>query len=102
MEARQLRYFVLAAQEENFNRAARRLHISLPALSRRIRDLEADLDVALFERDHKRVRLTAAGRSLWKDANQILRALDEAALRCKHVATGQAGELKIGFPESVV
>ena len=102
MEIRQLRYFVLAAQEENFNRAAQRLHISQPALSRRIRDLESELGVALFERDHKRVHLTAAGRCLCEDALAILRNIDHAALKCRHVSSGQAGELKIAFPESVV
>ena len=64
MELRHLRYFVAVAETENVSRAAVKLHVSQPALSRQIRDLEEELGFPLFERSAKSVRLTEAGKSL--------------------------------------
>ncbi|ACU37774.1 LysR family transcriptional regulator [Actinosynnema pretiosum subsp. pretiosum] len=87
VESRPLRYFVAVAQELNFARAAERLAISAPPLSRAIRKLEADLGVVLFERDTHRVALTPAGRVLLEQARRALEALDAAVAR-----TRRAGE----------
>src|ERR1700739_1876698 len=62
MELRHLRYFVAVAEEQNVSRAAKRLHVSQPPLSRQIRDLETEMSIALFERSSKAIRLTEAGQ----------------------------------------
>ena len=97
-----MKCFLVAAEEENFHRAASRLHIAQPALSRRIRDLESELQVSLFERDRKRVRLSAAGRSYLTDARRVLEQLDASARRARGVAGGQIGTLTLGLRESLV
>jgi DNA-binding transcriptional LysR family regulator len=72
MELRHLRYFVTVAQERNFTRAAEKLHIAQPPLSRQIHDLEAELGISLLDRDHRPVRLTEAGRLFFEHATQVL------------------------------
>jgi DNA-binding transcriptional LysR family regulator len=86
LEVRQLRYFVAVAEELHFGRAAGRLGMAQPPLSRAIRDLERQLGVALLERTTRQVRLTAAGEVLLRDARTALEAVAAAARR-----TRQAG-----------
>lgn len=74
LDLRKLRYFVAVAEELHFGRAAERLHMGQPALSRQIRALESDLGVALFERDSHGTALTAAGAQLLDDAPAVLRS----------------------------
>lgn len=102
MELRHLRYFVAAAEEQNFHRAAERLHVAQPALSRRVRDLEIELGLDLFERRLKRVYLSPAGRSYLEDVRQVLKEIDDAAIKSRRIAQGDAGVLNLGFPETVV
>jgi DNA-binding transcriptional LysR family regulator len=83
LEVRQLRYFVAVAEELNFGRAAGRLGMAQPPLSRAIRDLERQLGVALLERTTRRVRLTAAGEVLLRDARTALEAVTAAASRTR-------------------
>jgi DNA-binding transcriptional LysR family regulator len=97
MELRQLRYFIAVAECLNFSRAAEELHITVPPLSRQIRQLEEEFDVQLFVRDRRRVILTDAGRLFLREAktlaDQVIH-LNKCVLRAKH---GDAGTVRIGI-----
>lgn len=84
LETRQLRYFVAVAEELNFGRAAERLKMAQPPLSRAIRELERQLGVALLERTTRRVRLTPSGEVLLRDARTALDAVSAAGRRAQH------------------
>jgi DNA-binding transcriptional LysR family regulator len=86
MELRHLRYFVAVAEEQNVSRAAKRLHVSQPPLSRQIRDLEQELGIRLFERSAKAIRLTTAGRIFLLEARAVLQRADDAVAFTKAVA----------------
>jgi DNA-binding transcriptional LysR family regulator len=96
MELRHLRYFVAVAEEENVTRAAARLHVSQPPLSRQIRDLERELDVSLFDRSANGVRLTEAGHMFLIEARDVLQRADAAVERAKAVALGKLGKVSVG------
>jgi len=97
VELRHLRYFVAVAEMENVSRAAmQRLHVSQPALSRQIRDLEDELGVCLLERTAKSVKLTDAGRAFLDDARAILKQADEAVGKARAIAGKAKTELHIG------
>jgi LysR family transcriptional regulator, benzoate and cis,cis-muconate-responsive activator of ben and cat genes len=81
MELRHLRYFIAVAEELNFSRAAARLHVSQPPLSRQIRDLEAELKVNLFDRNTQRVRLTRVGHAMLARSRKLVR--DAESLRAE-------------------
>ena len=97
MELRHLRYFVATAEEENVSRAALRLHMSQPALSRQIRDLEEEMGFALLERTARAVRLTDAGRVFLKEAREVLQRADAAVDKARLVATGGHADLQVGY-----
>lgn len=97
MELRHLRYFIAAAEEEHFGRAADRLHVTRPAVSQIIADLERELETPLFERLAHRVRLTAAGSSLLPQLQAIMVDLDTAFAGAKRVGEGRSGTLNIGY-----
>jgi LysR family transcriptional regulator, benzoate and cis,cis-muconate-responsive activator of ben and cat genes len=100
MELRHLRYFIAAAEEENVSRAALKLHVSQPALSRQIRDLEDELRFPLFERTAKSVRLTDAGRTFFAEARDVLKRAEDAISKARAIATGGRGELHVGYAPS--
>ena len=81
MELRHLRYFIAVAEELNFSRAAERLHVSQPPLSRQIRDLEAELKVKLLDRNTQGVRLTRVGRAVLARSRKLVR--DAESLRAE-------------------
>jgi len=100
MELRHLRYFVAVGEEQHYGRAAERLHLAQPALSRQIQDLEEEIGVKLFDRLPRGVKISAAGASFLDDARRILRQVNEATMRAGRVARGQSGVLRVGFTES--
>src|ERR1051326_8113956 len=101
MELRHLRYFVAVAEEQNVSRAATRLHISQPPLSRQIRDLEHELGIALFARGSKPVRLTEAGRAFLAEARALLQHAEGVMQMAKAVASGERGEIHVGYAPSL-
>ena len=98
MELRHLRYFVAVAEELNVRRAAARLHISQPPLTRQIRDLEDEIKVKLFERSKRGVELTGAGRVFLGDARQILEHSERAVRSAQDARRGDIGRLRIAVP----
>ncbi len=96
-ELSQLRCFVAAAEELHFGRAADRLNMTQPPLSRQIQLLERSLGVTLLERTSRSVRMTAAGRTFLIEARRILKLSESAALRTWRVGVGETGALCIGF-----
>ena len=101
MELRHLRYFVAVAEEENVTHAAEKLHVSQPALSRQISDLEDEMNVLLLERSAKSVRLTEAGRLFLQEARAVLERADEAVKKAQAVAGGATGEIRVGYAPSL-
>ncbi len=97
MELRHLRYFQAVAEEVNFTRAARRLGVAQPALSRAIQQVEATLGTPVLERTRHRVRLTPAGSVLLQEAARVLERWEEALLRVRRTAAGEEGELRLGY-----
>ncbi|WP_301124911.1 LysR substrate-binding domain-containing protein [Streptomyces cacaoi] len=98
MELRHLRYFAVLAEELHFGRAAERLHMAQPPLSQRIRDLERDLGVRLFDRTRQRVRLTEAGALLLEHVRPVLEGVDTAREAMRRIRPGEAGVLRAGVP----
>lgn len=96
MELRHLRYFVAAAEEVHFGRAAQRLHVSGPAVGQQIKELEDELGVQLFERLPRGVRLTTAGTALLADVRRVLGDLRAAMERAQDLGKGTAGVLRVG------
>ena len=97
MELRHLRYFAGVAEALNFTRAAQKLRVAQPALSRQIRQLEEEVGVALLERDRRSVRLTEAGRIFLEEARSILAQSSKAVLSARATAQPAHGSLNIGY-----
>jgi DNA-binding transcriptional LysR family regulator len=96
-ELRQLRYFLAVAEELNFTRAARRLHIAQQALSAAVRQLEAELGTRLFTRTTRKVELTHAGEALVEPARRVLADTEAAVAAVEAVARGERGHLHVGL-----
>ena len=101
MELRHLRYFVAVADEQSFTRAAERLHISQPPLSRQIQDLEEELGTALFERGSRPLKLTEPGRFFYGHATRLLEQAAQATRATRRVARMER-RLVIGFVASTM
>ncbi len=97
LELSQLRCFVTVAEELNFRRAAARLNMTQPPLSRHIQLLEHSLGASLFERTTRRVALTATGRRFLTEAQTLLRLAESAELSVKRVFRGEVGTIRLGF-----
>lgn len=93
---RKLSYFVVVAQELHFGRAAARLGISQPPLTEHMKDLEARLGTQLFNRSMRKIALTAAGSTLLREAQRLLRQADEVSHLMEGVADGKRGHLTLG------
>lgn len=97
MELRHLFSFIVVAEEQSFTRAALRLHIAQPPLSQRIRELEAELGVRLFERSTRKVALTSPGRVFLEHVRALPHQLDDAVQACQRAQRGETGKLRLGY-----
>lgn len=102
IELRHLRYFIAVAEELNFGRAAQKLQITQPSLSRQIQKLEQELGVILFERSPLKIQLTKVGELFFWEAQQILIKVEQGILVAQRANRGEIGQLKIGFQGSAV
>jgi DNA-binding transcriptional LysR family regulator len=97
MELRHLKYFITVAEELHFTRAAEKLFIVQPALSRQIKQLEDELGVLLFNRTKRVVTLTEAGQFFYKEVKELFLMLDQAKSRTKQIETGSVGKIRVGY-----
>ncbi|WP_285489671.1 LysR family transcriptional regulator [Amycolatopsis taiwanensis] len=93
----QLSGFVAVAEELHYGRAAARLRMTQPPLTRQIQALERELGVQLIDRTDRAIRLTPAGRAFLRDARRLLHDADSAVLAVRRVPTGEAGTVALGF-----
>jgi DNA-binding transcriptional LysR family regulator len=100
MELRHLKYFVAVAEELNFARAARRVHIAQPSLTKQIQQLEQELGFPLLYRTKKKVELLDTGHVLLEEAQRLLHQAEKAVQSTQRTHAGQSGRLLIGFSTS--
>ncbi|MCX6498465.1 MAG: LysR family transcriptional regulator [Arthrobacter sp.] len=93
----QLTGFIAVAEELHFGRAAQRLNMTQPPLSRQIQKLEKSVGAELLERDNRKVQLTAAGRAFLDEARRLMALADRAPVTARRIASGRSGLLRIGF-----
>jgi DNA-binding transcriptional LysR family regulator len=97
MDVQQVKAFLAVAEELHFGRAAERLHVAQPPLSRTIKQLERQLGTRLFDRNTRSVRLTASGEALIAPAKEVLAALRRAEIAVRSADDGEAGVVRIAF-----
>jgi DNA-binding transcriptional LysR family regulator len=100
MELRHLRYFVAVAEDLNFTKAAARLRVAQPALSRQMQSLEDEIGVDLLKRSPRGVTLTAEGKLFFDEARQVIARMDESVNKVRALARGEYGELHVGYAPS--
>ncbi|AXC10003.1 Transcriptional regulator [Acidisarcina polymorpha] len=96
IDLRHLRYFVAVAEHGSISRAAKRLHISQPPLSRQMRDLEAEVAVSLFGRDSRRLMLTSAGEVFLREAKALLERFDDTVALTRQTAKNHGRSIRVG------
>lgn len=101
LDLRRLRYFLTVAEELHFGRAALRLHLAQPPLTRQISALETELGFRLFDRTSRTVSLTAQGRHFLPHARAVLEQVSLAEVIAKKLAAGSAGQLSLGYASSI-
>jgi DNA-binding transcriptional LysR family regulator len=97
MELRHLRYFLVVGEVLNFTKAAARLRVAQPALSRQVQDLEDEIGVDLLRRSPRGVTLTAEGKLFLEEVRELLKRVDESVEKTRALARGEYGELHIGY-----
>ncbi len=97
MNLKRLEYFLAVAEELHFGRAAERLNMTQPPLSRQIMQLEEELNATLFDRGRGQIRLTQAGEALLKHARAMIFSMEDAKLEVQRIDQGARGRLRIGF-----
>ncbi|PWH82155.1 transcriptional regulator [Algibacter marinivivus] len=102
LEFRHLRYFLAVAEELHFRKAAERLYISQPGLSRQIKQMEDDLGIKLFERHNRKVVLTETGKYLKDEFARNLKQLDDVINHAKLLHDGKTGQIKLGYVGSAI
>ncbi|HOY20096.1 MAG TPA: LysR substrate-binding domain-containing protein [Haliscomenobacter sp.] len=102
MDLRQLRSFTILAEELHFGRAANKLFIVQPALSKQIQELEKELKVSLFTRNKRKVSLTPAGIYLWNEAKHLLAQVEEIRNHLPMIERGEQGEIRLGYVGSCI
>src|SRR6266446_91099 len=95
MELRHLRYFLAVGEALNFTRAAARLRVAQPALSRQVQDLEDEIGVDLMKRSPRGVTLTAEGKLFLAEVRELLKRTDESVQKVRALARGEYGELHV-------
>jgi LysR family transcriptional regulator, benzoate and cis,cis-muconate-responsive activator of ben and cat genes len=101
MELRHLKYFLAVAEELNFTKAAEKLFISQPPLSRQIIELEEEIQARLFIRNNKKVELTEAGKYFEKEVRKLFNNLDSIKIKTKKIAENISGEFRIAYISSI-
>ena len=99
---RHIRYFMAVAEELHFRRAAERLGIAQPALSRAVRDLEDQLEVRLFDRTNRSVQITPAGTTFLEGCRGVINAVENTVENTRRVHDGQIGRLRIGYTDMAI
>jgi len=102
LELRHLKYFLAVAETQNIRSAAQIVHVTQPAISRKIKELEAELEVQLFDRLPKGLRLNRAGKVYQKELGAILRQIDDANERMRQFSHTEYGSLALGAPDFVL
>src|SRR6266478_803761 len=97
MELRHLKYFVAVAEALNFTKAAGKLHLAQPSLTRQIRDLEEEIGVRLLNRTKSQVSLTEEGRAFLVDARRMLALASESVAAVQRLSRGETGQLNIAY-----
>src|ERR1700724_2720083 len=100
MELRHLRYFLAVGEASNFTKAAARLRVAQPAVSRQVQDLEDEIGVDLLKRSPRGVTITAEGKLFLEEAREVLKRADESVEKVRALARGEYGELHVGYAPS--